>query len=179
MWQLPCRCGLHGIFIIKLMNMLSDNDLKHLKHCLRLAEASLEAGDKPFGSIWVNVNNEVLAEARNRVNEKTELAHPEYELAAWAAENLSVEERAETTMYTTGEHCPMCAAAHGWAGLGLIVYLGSAKQLGEWLEEIDVVNDRVFFHPVQKIIPNIEVRGPATGELLEQIKKLHHAYYLK
>src|SRR5690625_393365 len=117
--------------------MLSDNDLKHLKHCLRLAEASLNAGDKPFGSILVNANNEVIAEARNRVNEKTELAHPEYELAAWAAENLTADERAKTTMYTTGEHCPMCAAAHGWVGLGPIVYLSSAKQLGEWLEEIE------------------------------------------
>src|SRR5690625_678503 len=159
--------------------MLSDNDLKHLKHCLQLAEASLKAGDKPFGSILVNTENEVIAEARNRVNEKTELAHPEYELAAWAAENLSAEERAKTTMYTTGEHCPMCAAAHGWVGLGPIVYLSSSKQLGEWLKEMNSTTKQVFFYPVEKIIPNIEVRGPATGELLEKIKKLHQDYYLK
>lgn len=159
--------------------MLSEIDLVHLQHCLRLAEDSLNAGDKPFGSILVNANNEVLAEARNRVNEKTELAHPEYELAAWAAENLSAEERAKTTLYTTGEHCPMCAAAHGWVGLGPIVYLSSSKQLGEWLKEMDVVTKQIFFYPVEEIIPNIEVRGPASGELLERIKKLHQAYYLK
>lgn len=159
--------------------MLSEIDLVHLQHCLRLAEDSLNAGDKPFGSILVNANNEVLAEARNRVNEKTELAHPEYELAAWAAENLSAEERTKTTMYTTGEHCPMCAAAHGWVGLGPIVYLSSSKQLGEWLKEMDVVTKQIFFYSVEEIIPNIEVRGPASGELLERIKKLHQAYYLK
>lgn len=159
--------------------MLSEIDLVHLQHCLRLAEDSLNAGDKPFGSILVNANNEVLAEARNRVNEKTELAHPEYELAAWAAENLSAEERAKTTMYTTGEHCPMCAAAHGWVGLGPIVYLSSSKQLGEWLKEMDVITKQIFFYPVEEIIPNIEVRGPASGELLERIKKLHQAYYSK
>lgn len=159
--------------------MLSEIDLVHLQHCLRLAEDSLNAGDKPFGSILVNANNEVLAEARNRVNEKTELAHPEYELAAWAAENLSAEERAKTTMYTTGEHCPMCAAAHGWVGLGPIVYLSSSKQLGEWLKEMDVITKQIFFYPVEEIIPNIEVRGPDSGELLERIKKLHQAYYLK
>ena len=159
--------------------MLNDNDLIHLKHCLRLAEASVNAGDKPFGSILVNAANEVIAEARNRVNEKTELAHPEYELAAWAAENLTPDERAKTTMYTTGEHCPMCAAAHGWVGLGPIVYLSTSKQLGEWLKEMNITNDQIFFYPVEKIIPNIEVRGPASGELLEKIKSLHRAYYLK
>jgi len=26
-------------------------------------------------------------------------------------------ERLQATVYTSGEHCPMCAAAHGWAGL--------------------------------------------------------------
>jgi len=25
-------------------------------------------------------------------------------------------------MYTSGEHCPMCAAAHGWVGIGKLVY---------------------------------------------------------
>lgn len=159
--------------------MLNERDKVHLQYCLKLARASLNAGDKPFGSILVNKNNEVIAEARNRVNEKTVLAHPEYELAAWAAENLTPEERTSTTMYTTGEHCPMCAAAHGWVGLGPIVYLSSSKQLGEWLQEMKVSNNLINFYPVQDLIPNIEVRGPGTGEMLEEIKNLHRTYYLR
>lgn len=159
--------------------MLKEIDIGHLKYCLKLAQASLNAGDKPFGSILVNADNEVIAEARNRVNEKTILAHPEYELAAWAAENLSDEERANTTMYTTGEHCPMCATAHGWVGLGPIVYLSSSKQLGEWLKEMNVPNNHIIFHPIEDMIPNIEVRGPASGYLLDEIKNLHRAYYLR
>lgn len=159
--------------------ILNEKDIIHLKHCLKLAEASINAGDKPFGSILVNAANQVIAEARNRVNEKTILAHPEYELSLWAAENLTPEERANTTMYTTGEHCPMCATAHGWVGLGPIVYLSSSKQLGEWLKEMKVSNDLIYFHPVQDLIPNIEVRGPGTGEMLEEIKNLHRAYYLR
>ncbi len=158
-------------------NTLTQTDIKHLKHCLSLAEEAVNAGDKPFGSILVNQRGEVIAEARNRVNELTPLAHPEFELAHWAAENLSSEERKHTTMYTTGEHCPMCSAAHGWVGLGTIVYLSSAKQLNEWLKEMKVPPSPIAFFPVEDIIKNIEVRCPETGVLLSKIKDLHRRYY--
>ena len=152
---------------------LNNTDQKYLKRCLELAKESVEAGDEAFGSVLVNEAGEIIAEVRNRVNEKTVLAHPEIDLAYWAAENLSEEERAKTTMYTTGEHCPMCSAAHGWVGIGTLVYLSSAKQLGEWQKEYDQAPAPINFLPVEDIIKNVEVRGPAEGELLEEIKKLH------
>ena len=160
-----------------IKNSLTKTDVKHLKHCLLLAEEAVKAGDKPFGSILVNQDGKIIAEARNRVNELTPLAHPEFELADWAAKNLSLEERRLTTMYTTGEHCPMCSAAHGWVELGAIVYLSSAKQLQEWLGELNAPPSPIQFFPVEEIIPNVEVRGPATGELLKKIKDLHKEYY--
>ena len=160
-------------------NNLTENDLKHLKHCLKLAAESVKAGDKPFGSILVNEKDEVIAEARNRVNELTALAHPEFELAKWAAENLSSEERKQTKMYTTGEHCAMCSTAHGYVGLGDIIYLSSAKQLQQWLAEMNVPPSPVHSYPVEEIIRNIKVKGPASGELLEEIRKLHREYYDK
>ncbi len=160
-----------------MKDTLTENDLKQLKYCLTLAAESVHAGDKPFGSVLVNEKNEIIAEARNRVNELTALAHPEYELAHWAAENLSPEQRKKTKMYTTGEHCPMCAAAHGWVGLGEIIYLSSSKQLKEWLEEMNVPPSPIRFYPVEEIIPGVKVKGPAVGELLEEIKKLHEEYY--
>ena len=101
------------------------------------------------------------------------MAHPEIDLAYWAAENLSPEERLKTTMYTTGEHCPMCSAAHGWVGIGTLVYLSSAKQLAEWQKDFNLPEAPIHFLPVENIIKNIEIRGPAEGELLEKIKKLH------
>ena len=113
------------------------------------------------------------------MNEKTILAHPEIDLAYWAAENLSEEDRAKTTMYTTGEHCPMCSAAHGWVGLGTLVYLSSGKQLGEWQKKFDLPAAPINFLPVEEIIKNVEVRGPAEGELLEEIKKLHEMNWSK
>lgn len=155
---------------------LTKKDLEHLRQCLTLAHEALAAGDEPFGSILVNDQDEVIAEARNRVNELNRLAHPELELAHWAANHLSPEERRQTRMYTTGEHCPMCAAAHGWVGLGQIVYLSSAAQLTQWLAELGTPAAPIHFKPVQEIIADIAVKGPATGELLEEIKQLHIQY---
>lgn len=161
------------------MNTLTPNDIEHLTTCLSLAEEAVTQGDKPFGSVLVNSENRVLRTARNRVNEKTALAHPEYELALWAAENLSLEDRKKATLYTSGEHCPMCAAAHGWAEIGTLVYLSSAKQLAEWLKEIDAPPAPIRFIPVNEIIKNITVRGPGSETLLEKIKALHVRYYQK
>lgn len=156
---------------------ITNKDTAHLNHCLTLAKEALNAGDEPFGSILVAANNRVLAEARNRVNEKNALAHPEIELAKWAAKNLSVQERKETTMYTTGEHCPMCAAAHGWAGIGNLVYLSSGKQLGKWLEEFGARPAPIEFIPAKEIIKKVLIKGPAKGPMLEKIKNLHKKYY--
>jgi len=158
---------------------LTENDLKHLEHCLSLAKEALDAGDEPFGSILVNHDNQVIATARNRVNEKNALAHPEIELAHWGAENLSKEELKNTTMYTSGEHCTMCAAAHGWIGIGKLVYLSSGEQLGSWLEEFGVSPAPINFISVEQIIKNVELKGPVTGGLLERIKILHRTYHLK
>ncbi|RCX17698.1 cytidine/deoxycytidylate deaminase-like protein [Fontibacillus phaseoli] len=101
--------------------MINDTDLRHLRRCIELAEAALEKGDEPFGSILVTASGEVLAEDHNHVAGGDHTQHPEFALARWAAQNMTLEERAQATVYTSGEHCPMCAAAHGWVGLGRIV----------------------------------------------------------
>ena len=155
---------------------MTNNDLKHLRYCLRLAEDALEAGDQPFGSVLVNAENEVLAEARNRINEINNLAHPEIALARWAAEHLSEGDRKRTTLYTSGEHCPMCAAAHGWVGLGKIVYLSSGQQLSAWLKEMNAPPAPFNMIPIRDIAPAVEVVGPVP-ELADQIKGLHRRYY--
>ena len=160
-------------------NNLSETDLQYLRQCLALAEEAVQAGDEPFGSLLVSEKGAVLAQARNRVNELNSLAHPEIELAHWAADYLLPAERARTTLYTSGEHCPMCAAAHGWVGLGRIVYLSSAEQLTQWLAEAGAPAAPIQFMPVQDLIPGVVVGGPADGELLRAIKELQLVYHAK
>lgn len=156
---------------------LTPNDYGHLKECVALAREALNAGDSPFGSILVNADNEVIARARNKVNTVNVLCHPEIELAHWAIENLSVDERAHATMYTSGEHCPMCAGAHSWVGIGKLVFLSSAEQLGDWLKEYGAKEAPIHFVPSHKIIKSSFIKGPGKGSLLDEIKDLHNRYH--
>ena len=76
-------------------------------------------------------------------------------------------------MYTSGEHCPMCAGAHGMSEIGAVVYAATGQQLIEWLKELDVSSPLINLIPIENVVKNIIVRGPAKGELLERIKTLH------
>ena len=139
---------------------------------MELAADALEAGDEPFGSVLVGSDGAVLAEDRNRVAGGDRTRHPEFELARWAAANLTPEQRSTATVYTSGEHCPMCAAAHAWVGLGPIVYASSSEQLTAWLSELDVPPSPVRPLPIRQVAPAVAVRGPVP-ELAERVHELH------
>lgn len=158
--------------------MVTDADLKYLKRCVELAEIALEKGDEPFGSVLVSADGKVLAEDHNRVAGGDHTQHPEFNLARWAAANMTPGERSAATVYTSGEHCPMCAAAHGWVGLGRIVYASSSEQLVEWLGELGVPPSRVRNLPIQEVIRDVAVDGPVP-ELAEQVRELHRRFYAK
>ncbi|HEX5541931.1 MAG TPA: nucleoside deaminase [Micromonospora sp.] len=158
--------------------MMDDTELRHLRRCVELAAEALEQGDEPFGSVLVAADGTVLAEDRNRVAGGDRTRHPEFELARWAAVNMSPEERAQATVFTSGEHCPMCAAAHGWVGLGRIVYVSSSEQLAAWLAELGVPPPPVRTLPIQEVAPHILVEGPVP-ELAEQVHDLHRRFYGK
>ena len=153
--------------------MTTDTDMTHLRRCLELAEEALREGDEPFGSVLVDSEGNVRREDRNRNQTVDATYHPEIAIARWAAKNMTPEERSTATVYTSGEHCAMCSAAHAWAGLGRIVYISSSKQLGEWLEEMGVSNDSpVTALSIQEVSPNTPVEGPIP-ELEDEIKQLH------
>ena len=152
--------------------MIDDTDMTHLERCVALAEKGLEAGDEPFGSVLVSGDGEVLAEDHNHVAGGDATQHPEFFLARWAAEHLTPVQRARATVYTSGEHCPMCAAAHGWVGLGRIVYASSSQQLIGWLEEMSVTPAPVAPLPIQQVVPNAVLEGPVPA-FAERIRELH------
>jgi tRNA(Arg) A34 adenosine deaminase TadA len=152
--------------------MVSKQEHMYLRRCLELASEALAAGDHPFGSVLVTADGAIAAEDRNRAVSRDPTHHPEFELARWAATHLDQTERAAATVYTSGEHCPMCAAAHGWVGLGRIVYATSAEQLATWLGEWGLPAPRVRTLSIGEITSDVAVEGPVTA-FVESIRDLH------
>jgi tRNA(Arg) A34 adenosine deaminase TadA len=152
--------------------MVDDADLAHLRRCVQLARAALESGDEPFGSVLVDAEGRVRFEDANHVAGGDATRHPEFAIARWAAQHLTPDERTAATVYTSGEHCPMCSAAHAWVGLGRIVYASSSAQLASWLAELGVPPAPVEALPVNEIAPGVPVEGPVPS-LDEEVHELH------
>lgn len=158
------------------MMATSAQDLEYLRRCVELAEAALHDGDEPFGSIIVDGAGQILFEDRNRVKDGDATQHPEFSLARWAVDHLTPAQRRAATVYTSGEHCPMCAAAHAWVGLGPIVYAASSAQLSRWCAEWGAPASPVAPLPITTVAPAVTVHGPAT-ELTDTMHALYEAKF--
>ena len=155
---------------------LTDNDIAHLERCVELAREALDNGDEPFGSILVDADGATLFEDRNRVKDGDATRHPEFAIATWAVDNIPPVRRVRTTVYTSGEHCPMCAAAHAWVGLGRIVFATSAVQLSRWRDEWGTPPSPVAPLPITTVAPRIVTDGPAP-QLEAEMKRLYEARF--
>lgn len=151
---------------------ISEADLLHLRRAVELAREALVAGDGPFGSVLVDEAGVERFADRNREESTGDpTRHPEFEIARWAAANLTLDERAATTVYTSGEHCPMCSAAHAWVGLGRIVYVASAEQITGWRKDVGAEPSSVAVLPITAVAPSLPVEGPV-DELVPEVRAL-------
>ncbi|MFC4359997.1 nucleoside deaminase [Halobium salinum] len=140
---------------------------RHLRRCLDLAREAAAAGDEPFGSLLVR-DGEVIREALNRVHTEDDIrAHPELELARWAARELDADARAETTMYTSTEPCPMCSGGMRLAGLGGVVYSVSHPALAD-------LRGTEPHTRAATVLGDDRVEGPV---LLDEGLAVHEAYW--
>lgn len=136
------------------------DDIEALRRCLELATEAVGAGDEAFGSLLVDAEGHVLREERNTVGQGDPTAHPELALVRWAVARYPAAERASLTVYTSGEHCSMCAAAHAWAGLGPIVFAGSTAQLTQWRSSWGAAPSPIRPLAIHDVAPGIVARGP-------------------
>lgn len=151
----------------------------YLQRCVALAKEGLERGNNPFGSLLLSGNGTILFEGHNRDGETgNSMLHPELAIAQWAAANMTPEERSKATVYTSGEHCAMCAGAHAWVGLGKIVYASSTEQLEQWLTEFNVGPSPLSFLPIRVVAPAIQTEGPFK-EFADVIRELHRKRFSK
>lgn len=111
-------------------------DAAYVRDAIALAESAVENGNPPFGSL-LERSDEVIREAENTTLTADDIsAHPEFTLARWAARELDPVERAETTMFTSTEPCPMCASAIVYAGLGRVVFSVRGATLAEFRDDV-------------------------------------------
>jgi tRNA(Arg) A34 adenosine deaminase TadA len=155
---------------------ISADDLRYLRRCVELARKAADEGNRPFGSLLVDADGNVAFEDHNRTADGDHTRHPEFEIARWAANNVAPVQRVRATVYTSGEHCPMCAAAHGWVGLGRIVYAVSTEQLVAWQSEWGLTSPPVNPLPINAVAPRVPVDGPAP-ELADEMKALYAAAF--
>jgi tRNA(Arg) A34 adenosine deaminase TadA len=155
---------------------VSQVDLQRLRRCVELARTALDNGHGPFGAILVDAKGRTVYEDHNRITDDDQTLHAEMGIVRWAVANLAPVHRVRATVYTSCEQCPMCAAAHAWAGLGRIVYATSCAQLAQWLTEWHAPTPPVAMLPVTAVAPRAVTDGPAP-ELEAEMKFLYEARY--
>ena len=151
--------------------MITDKDRKYLERAVELAKAALENGHEPFGSLLVAEDGSVLVEMQSQVGNGDRTQHPEFNIARWAAANMSPEARNSSTVYTSCEHCAMCSAAHGWVGLGRIVFACSAEQMAAWRQSQGGALPPVYTLPARDVLRDARIDGPVP-DLAEAVIEL-------
>jgi tRNA(adenine34) deaminase len=113
------------------------------EHFMRLAIAEAERGDFPFGAVIVR-DGDVLSTGRNlgkTTNDPT--AHAEMVAIRRFVAARPAAELQGTTLYTSGEPCPMCMSAILWCGIGRVVFAASIDELATKIGQIMLTSRRV------------------------------------
>jgi tRNA(Arg) A34 adenosine deaminase TadA len=94
-----------------------------------VALEAAKKGDAPYGAALVK-DGEVVAVAHNTVRQANDpSAHAEINVIRKLTSKLKNPSLEGYTLYTTGEPCPMCAAACVWTGISEIIYGASITDL--------------------------------------------------
>jgi tRNA(Arg) A34 adenosine deaminase TadA len=110
---------------------------------MRLALEEAALGDYPFGAVIVG-DGAVLARGRNLgKQERDPTAHGEMVairnfIAAHGPEKLK-----GTTLYTSGESCPMCMGAIVWCGISRVVFGASIAELATKIGQIMITDAEI------------------------------------
>lgn len=113
------------------------------EHFMRIAIAEAAKGDFPFGAVIVR-DGDVLSTGRNlgkSTNDPT--AHGEMVAIRRFVAVRPAEELRGTTLYTSGEPCPMCMSAILWCGIGRVVFAASIEELSTKLGQIMLTSRQV------------------------------------
>jgi tRNA(Arg) A34 adenosine deaminase TadA len=156
---------------------LGPADVTHLRAAIGVARRSRRRGNHPFGSLLVDADGVVVAEAENTVvSEQDVTGHAETNLVRIASRRFGRAYLRSCTMYTSTEPCAMCSGAIYWSGIGRVVYglseAGLLKLTGSHEDNptMSLPCREVFAHGQG----SIEVVGPA---LQDEARSVHDGFW--
>ena len=160
------------------MTELSAQDEGLLRRAIKISARSVSNGNMPFGALLSDADGRILLEAENTgVTGANTLNHAETNLMNMAVTNLTPEQIAAASLYTSCEPCAMCSGAMYWGGLNRMVYAMSELDLLEITggdprtATMRGVGCRNIFDSGQR---RIEVSGP---HLVEEASAVHIDFF--
>ncbi len=156
---------------------LSDDDERHLRAAIALSARTGRAGNRPFGSVIVDADGEVIAEGMNDTAVSGDYTGHAEMRALQAAFRVADRDRlSRATIYASGEPCVMCAGAIHWANLRRVVFGIDAAAMRAFRArhagagDIELSCRDIFAAAPQPI----ETIGPA---LADEAAVAHHDYW--
>lgn len=157
---------------------LSTRDLELLRQSIALSEESKQRGRHPFAALVADEHGNVIVTAGNNSMppEGDPTQHAELVAAARAAQKLSPEQLAKSTLYTSAEPCCMCSGAIYWTGIGRVVYALSEHAL------LGLTGDHpenpTFSLPCREVFVRGQRQVEVVGPLLEdEAAKAHEGFW--
>lgn len=119
---------------------------------MKLALEEAKKGDSPYGAVIVK-DDEVIALAHNTVKTDSDpSAHAEINVIRSLTTKNNNPYLEGYIIYTTGEPCPMCAAACVWTGISEIVFGASIQDLIEVNQsQINISCEEIIAKGLRKI----------------------------
>lgn len=121
----------------------------------------IEKTGGPFGAVIV-LDGSVIASAGNRVIQDNDpTAHAEINAIRSACRKLGTYDLTGTTLYSSGECCPMCYAAAYWARIGRIFYAADWKDCADIYDDERLAQDMNKPYHQRALTPRQILQGEA------------------
>ena len=121
-----------------------------MRRALELAQHAAEAGEVPIGAVLVDGSDQVVAEAHNQVEERSDAtAHAELLVMSTAAQSRGDWRLIGLTLVVTVEPCAMCAMAAVWSRVDRIVYGAADPKAGAAWSLYNIPQDARLNHHIE------------------------------
>lgn len=98
-------------------------DTQWLRQAIAQSRQAATLGHQPYGAVLVSAQGQHLLSAHNTQGDSADITgHAELNLVRQAAAALGAKVLKGSTVYASGEPCPMCAGALYWAGVARVVF---------------------------------------------------------